>query len=127
MAELTPGRDLSADQVGTGIEHLLAVILNWGVFLSAGVILLGLLLLFVGPAYGGPEYLTSLPSIWAGLWQGNPNAIMMGGMLLLLVTPVIRVVAAVAAFAVRRERWHVLISISVLLILLASMAAGQGH
>lgn len=105
----------------------MAVILKWGAFLSAGVILLGLFLLLAKPGHGGEEDLVSLRAIWSGLRSGNPNAIIMGGLLVLLATPIVRVAASVAAFVVRRERWHILISIAVLVILIISMAIGKGH
>lgn len=123
----TAKRDPARQLAGSGVEDLMAVILNWGVFLSAGVILLGFLLLLTYPASGGGADLTSLPAIWAGLRSGNPNALIMGGLVLLFATPILRVAAAAAAFVVRREGWHVWISISVLVILLVSVVTGRGH
>lgn len=119
-------RDARPDATG-GVEDLMALVLNWGVFLSAAVILLGFALLLAHPAGPGPTGLTSVDAIWSGLRSGNPNAIIMAGLLLLLATPIVRVAAAAAAFTVRRERWHVWISVGVLLILLVSIVTGTGH
>lgn len=112
---------------GIPIEDLMSIILRWGVFLAAAVIVVGLVLLLMGSHAGGPEFLTSVDIIWTELQSGNPNAIIMSGLLILLATPVVRVLASVAAFAIQGERFHALISIFVLLVLLISLVTGKGH
>lgn len=124
---MQPDAEREARSDATGVEDLMAVVLNWGVFLAAAVILIGFLLLLAHPAGPGPAGLTSVAAIWSGSRSGNPNAIIMAGLLLLLATPIVRVAAAAAAFAVRREHWHVWISVGVLLILLVSIMTRTGH
>jgi len=109
------------------VEDLLAVVLRWGVFLSGAVILAGFVLLMAAPATGAPAAVTSVPLIWAAARRGDPNGIIMVGLLLLMATPIARVAFAGLSFLIRGERRHVLISAGVFLVLLLGLATGRGH
>jgi uncharacterized membrane protein len=58
--------------------------------------------------------------------QGNPQAVVVLGLLVLLVTPVVRVAVSIIAFLLERDWRYVLITSLVLLILLLSFALGKG-
>jgi len=52
---------------------------------------------------------------------GDPAALIQLGVLLLVATPVARVVFAVVGFALERDRLYVVVSVAVLAILAASL------
>ncbi len=95
-------------------EHLdrnVSMVLRAGMLLSVAVMAVGLLLyiLFPGPVDSIP--LDRLPE---EVINGSPVAIISLGILLLIVTPLARVVAAALVFAVNREPRFVLASLAVL-------------
>jgi len=104
---------------------LIGWVLQGGVFLSAAVIVLGLLLELVQPDKFAPQKLQLFPQTFAQVWSGvlalHPQAVIALGLLLLIATPVMRVAVSVVAFAVERDRRFVVITLIVLLILLFSI------
>ncbi len=99
-------------------------ILQGGVILSASIILIGFILLPLRP--GGlsvHRFLTfpqTLSQVWAGLLVLHPQAIIALGLLLLIATPIMRVVVSIVAFTLERDRRFVVITMFVLAILLLS-------
>jgi uncharacterized membrane protein len=69
--------------------------------------------------------LDSLAAVWQGLQMGNPLAVIMAGLLVLLATPVLRVAVSVVAFALEGDLRYVTITFLVLLVLLASFVLGK--
>lgn len=59
--------------------------------------------------------------LWHLLMQGNSAAIIQAGVILLIATPVARVVFAVIGFALERDRLYVVVSLTVLAVLMASI------
>ena len=100
-------------------------VLQWGVILSAAIILLGLFLLSLQPDKFSPQRLQLFPQtfgqVWAGLLVFRPQAIITLGLLLLIATPVVRVAVSIPAFAIERDRHFVVITTIVLLVLLFSI------
>ena len=74
-----------------------------------------------GPAGSFPRTAAWLAS---GVLHLRGQAVIVAGLLLLIATPVIRVAASIAAFALERDRAFVAITAAVLLLLLASFALG---
>jgi len=105
----------------------IAATLKWGSYLSAALMLAGALLVLgetdrpiqVGP----PMPLRLLPG---ALLDASPYAIMQAGVLLLLLTPVVRLVMAAISFWLERERRYTLVSLAVLLIILSSLLLSRG-
>jgi len=99
-----------------------AATLKWGSYLSAALMLVGAVLLLgetdrpiqVGP----PMPLRLLPG---ELLDASPYAVMQAGVLLLLLTPVVRLVMAAISFWLERERRYTLVSLGVLAIILVSV------
>jgi len=60
-------------------------------------------------------------ALMAGLAHGQANAIVQMGILLLIATPIARVVFAAVAFSIERDRLYVAISLTVLAVLLYGM------
>jgi len=69
-----------------------------------------------------PAELRSVTGILTGVWRGEPRGLIQFGLLLLIVTPIMRVAFSVFAFAVQRDRLYVVITLIVLLILLGSLS-----
>lgn len=70
---------------------------------------------------GAPEYLRSLGGIWAGLLDFDPRAIIQAGVLILIATPILRVMLSVFAFALEKDYLYVVITLVVLAIISIGM------
>jgi uncharacterized membrane protein len=114
------------------VSRIIGWILRGGVILSATIILIGFLLLLIhigeqpGFAMSIGAFPHSLSQVWSGLLVLQSQAIIAAGLLLLIVTPVITVITALVAFAIKRDLRFVVITCVVLAILLTSMLIGKG-
>lgn len=110
---------------GRTASRAIAAVLRWGSYLSAGVLLVGIILVVRTrnvPLQIGPGL--PLTEMGRALAAGNPYAVMQLGIVLLLLTPLVRIVTAAAAFARAGERRYALVSLVVLgLILLTLLGA----
>jgi uncharacterized membrane protein len=70
---------------------------------------------------GLPETLTTLHGIVNQALQGNPEAIMQSGVVLLLFTPIIRVAFSAFVFLKQRDWFYVWASVIVLCVLMFSL------
>jgi uncharacterized membrane protein len=120
-------------QDDSAIDRRLGVLLRTGVLIAAVVVFVGgvLFLLQSGRQvvdyrvfHGVPERLTSLTQIVAGALHGDAQAVIQLGLLLLIATPVARVVFSVFAFAVERDFLYDGISAIVLCVLFYSILWG---
>ncbi len=99
-----------------------AAVLRWGSYVSAGFMLLGIVLIFFQPDV--PIQVGSampLAAMTEQLRLLNPYAVMQLGVILLLLTPLARLVVAALSFWLEGERRYTLISLAVLVIILASL------
>ncbi|HEX3270169.1 MAG TPA: DUF1634 domain-containing protein [Ktedonobacterales bacterium] len=113
------------------MDRIISVVLRGGVLLSAGLLIFGAALYFVRVLWGGapPDPLVfphSLGDVISGLAHGDPLAILAMGLIVLLLTPVARVIISIFAFARERDWLYVGITTLVLLILLVSFLLGRG-
>jgi uncharacterized membrane protein len=67
----------------------------------------------------------TVAAVVRGVGHGNGPALVMLGLLLLIATPVLRVMVSVISFAVERDRRFVLITLTVLIVLIGSFAVGS--
>jgi uncharacterized membrane protein len=119
-------------------ELIISAVLRIGVVSSMVVILAGTLLSFLHHR----EYVTSpaelqrltqpgaavpqtLHDVGKGVAQLRGRSVVAAGLLLLILTPVIRVAASIVAFVIQRDRIYVLITSLVLLLLLLSFSLGR--
>ena len=133
--------EVTAAAAGTAelgqLELLVSGILRYGVALSFGIILIGLVWALIGSAapsgareallpapYGHAVILRTPAQVFSGLREHDPYAIIAAGLLLLLLTPVVRVAACALAFAWQKERLFTLIALYVLLVLMLSFLIG---
>jgi uncharacterized membrane protein len=116
------------------IEIIIGTLLRTGVIMAATVVLIGGILYLVHfghnvPNYatfhGEPEQLKSVADIFRGAIALDPRAIIQFGLLLLIATPVARVVFSAIAFAIERDYMYVVITLIVLGILLYSLIGSQ--
>lgn len=124
---------VGAPEDDSALDAKIGTLLQVGVFSSAAVVLVGgvLYLLQQGgdrPEYssfhGPPESLNTLSGIFHGAIHMHPLAIIQLGLLMLIATPVARVVFSVVAFLAERDYLYVVISALVLAVLVYSLA---GH
>lgn len=130
----------AADAVAEGTRRLevaVGVLLRCGTFGSLAIMLLGAIVtLAQHPEYidhgGGlaairePHAVArSLPAMFAGLSRGEGGAIMLLGLLLLVATPVARVLISALAFLRLGDRTFAALTTLVLLLLIASFLLGK--
>lgn len=116
----------------SALDAKIGVLLQVGVYSSAAVILLGGILYLIRqgdetPNYsafhGVPDGLNTLSGIAIGAMHGQALAVMQFGILMLIATPVARVVFSVFAFLAERDYLYAAISALVLAILAYSLMA----
>jgi uncharacterized membrane protein len=102
-------------------QHYIALALRYGSLISTLVMALGLgvllaraAVLFFSPNAAAEEF-------WVRHVRRVALAVMQGGILLLLLTPIFRIMVAAVSFALERDRKYVLISLGVLLVVLLSI------
>jgi uncharacterized membrane protein len=125
-----PSEQSERDRLIRQAELIISNVLRGGVLLSAGIILLGVIIFYARSAAGGhtladKPFPATLTAVGHGLTVGDPLAIIALGLLILLATPVARVAVSIVAFALEGDRRYVVITSIVLLILLASFALGK--
>ena len=107
-------------------ELVISYVLRGGVMCSAALIALGV----IRYVWLGPRQLAHMPAtlgaIWSDAWQGNALALIMAGLIVLLATPILRVLASILIFAIERDQKYIIITTIVLVILLVSLAVGKG-
>lgn len=115
------------------VEISIAILLRTGVFLAAAVVLIGGVLYLahsgqMRPHYhvfhGEPSDLRSPGGVVREALTGRPDAIIELGMLLLILTPIARVMFSVVAFVRERDLMYVIMTLVVLTLLLYSLLAG---
>lgn len=115
----------STDEM-VSVERLIGRILQIGVFTSAIILALGLLLFLMNQTTGYPAgtHPKTLLAILQGAIAFKPYAIMMLGLFCLILTPVLRVVVSIYAFYKEQDHLYVVITVLVLIILLISFIIG---
>jgi uncharacterized membrane protein len=126
-----PGRPSQAElALVRQAELVIAFILRAGVVVSGAIIAVGVLIYYVRAATGHRLPADTIPHtlhmVTHGLATGDPLAIIALGLLLLLLTPVIRVAVSIGAFAIERDWRYVAITTVVLVILIISFLLGKG-
>lgn len=115
------------------VEQSIAFLLRVGVLLAAAVVLMGgfLYLAHEGNHHADysvfqsePRYLRTPSLVLRDAFSGEPKAIIELGLLLLILTPVARVVFSIVAFVRERDRMYVVMTLIVLGVLLYSLLAG---
>lgn len=109
-------------------ERAISHILRAGSYGSAVLMLIGLLLGLLRPVGLQPGVpLIPLRLLTTELGRGNPLAVMQAGVLLLLLTPLVRILTAAVSFLLERDYRYTLVSIAVFTIILVSLAFAVAH
>jgi uncharacterized membrane protein len=118
---------------GYDLNDVISAVLKYGVATSTVLLLAGLALLIADQPAGMPTSVQQLISsnygrptldigtLFSGAAQGMPVFVIQLGLVVLLATPVVRVLASVIVFAVERDMTYVAITLIVLAILLVSI------
>ena len=113
------------------LEKVIGTLLQIGVLTAAIVVLAGGIWLLTGSFRSAPAYkpfrsepadLRAVGRVVAGLSHPRPALVIQFGLILLIATPVARVVFSLAAFARERDWTYVVITLIVLLVLAYSLA-----
>jgi uncharacterized membrane protein len=112
------------------VEGLIANLLRAGVMLAALVVICGAIPYLASHPrvrvsyrtfHGEPDDLKSVAGILRDAFSGNTRGIMQLGLLLLIATPIARVMFSAVAFAMERDRMYVGFTLIVLAVLLYSL------
>ncbi len=112
------------------LETIIGNLLRVGVLLAAAVVAIGGVVYLVrhggsGVDYShfapGPQELRTLPGIVHSVAQGSSQGLIQLGLVLLIATPVARVLLAAVGFYLERDRLYVVVSLIVLAVLLVSL------
>ena len=115
------------------VEQMVGNLLRIGVLIAAAVALLGGIAFMIhhgalipdhSTFRGQPEMLSTLSGVISGALALQPAAIVQLGVVLLIATPVARVLLTLIAFALQRDWMYVLISGIVLVLLGYSLFVG---
>lgn len=117
------------------IQFYIGSLLRWGVIISMSVVFVGGLVYLYRhgaekPDYhtfnGEPEFLRKVKDILQGVVQMKGRAIIQTGILLLIATPIARVLLSAISFILEKDYLYVVITIIVFCIILFSMLSGTG-
>lgn len=112
------------------IEQIIGVLLRVGVSMSAALVFMaGIAYLWQNHAvrvnyqqfHGEPAELTSVAGVVRGAANLDALALMQLGLLILIATPVARVLFAAFAFALERDWLYVIVSLIVFVVLMATL------
>lgn len=115
------------------VEEIIGDLLRAGVIIAASVVLLGGIIYLIrhgaaSPGYrvfvGEPASLRGVSGIIAESRSFSGRGIIQFGLLLLVATPVARVIFSIAAFALQRDSVYVVITLIVLAVLGYSLLGG---
>ncbi|GIP23516.1 DUF1634 domain-containing protein [Paenibacillus sp. J22TS3] len=109
------------------VELAISKILRIGVVVAAAVIIAGLVKLLVTGVSGYPDdtYPLGFAAIWEGLLELKSVAIIETGLLLLIMTPVLRVFVSLFVFWQEKDYRFVAITATVFIILILSFMLGK--
>jgi uncharacterized membrane protein len=109
------------------VERIMGRLLQVGVLTAALVVLAGGLWNLIAGPHAVPDYgafrgeqpgLRNIAEIATGVMGGNARNLIQFGILLLIATPIARVVFALIAFAMEDDRTYVVVSLLVLSVLM---------
>ena len=115
------------------MQQLIGQVLRYGVLISGLVAIIGGIWYLYQQGTGIPDYgtfhgegegYTSLTGIIQGLGKGSATEIIQLGVVILIATPIVRIVFSLVAFGLERDKLYVLITLIVPSIILFSTFGG---
>ena len=135
MSDAGGGADMGVKVDDKSVELFLGRLLRWGVLLAAAVVFVGGVW-FVAESYdvpqnyrtfrGEPAELRAVPQIVQQAIALRPLGLIQFGLLLLIATPVARVLFSVLGFALERDWMYVTLTLLVLALLVYTLTSGSG-
>ncbi|MBD3749697.1 MAG: DUF1634 domain-containing protein [Sphingobacteriales bacterium] len=116
------------------LEVMMGTLLRYGVLLSAFIVMIGGILYLIKfgnqqPHYthfsGEPANLINLKSILNDAKGFHSRAIIQLGLLVLIATPIARIILSVVGFILEKDYLYVLITLIVLTVILFSLFSGS--
>lgn len=116
------------------IEEIIGNLLRTAVLLAAAVVLLGGVLYMVRHGLevrdydlfkGEPQALRTFSGIFRDTLTFHSRGLIQLGLLMLIATPILRVLFSVFAFAYQQDRLYVVVTLIVLTLLIYSLAGGS--
>ncbi|WDF54264.1 DUF1634 domain-containing protein [Mucilaginibacter sp. KACC 22063] len=124
-------KHLLADQ---DIEQLIGIQLRAGVVTASIIVLIGGILYLIQsggsllPSYahfgGEKAELTSFSAIWQAVIHFRAKGIITLGVVILMATPLLRIMFSLVGFAIEKDRMYVLITLFVLMVMAFSIFGG---
>lgn len=117
------------------VELLMGTLLRYGVILSGIIVVAGGIIYLIRHGHEIPEYRAfagpnerwdNLPSIIKGVWHGHGKELIQLGVVMLIATPIARIVFSILAFTIERDYLYVTITLIVLAVIVFSMLGGLG-
>lgn len=111
------------------LDNIVGMVLRAGVMLAAALVLAGGIAFMASRHEAAPDHrkfhaeatpLASIHGVYAGAIALNPLYIIQFGLLILIATPVVRVIVCAASFALERDWTYAIVSLIVLALLLGS-------
>ena len=117
------------EKPAAGAETLISRVLQAGVYISAFIILAGLVMsLATGKSgYPGASFPSDPAAVIQGLLALKPYAVMLFGLFLLILTPVLRVGISIIIFIIEKDRLYMAITAVVFAILIISLLLGKAE
>jgi uncharacterized membrane protein len=121
---------MTADRRDKRLETIIGSTLRLGVTLAAALVLAGGVYYLYGNAWAPADYhrfqpaaktVLDLSAIVHNARTGNSLGIIQLGLLVLIATPILRVLLSVVAFALERDLLYVFVTVFVLAVLLYSL------
>ncbi|NCD71338.1 DUF1634 domain-containing protein [Mucilaginibacter agri] len=118
----------------TDIQSIIGWVLRLGVLVSMAVVAIGgvIYLYRHGSEHidyhefkGVPEFVHTLSGIFHGIITGRGRAIIQAGIILLIATPIIRIIFSAIGFIIEKDYLYVGITLLVLLIIVIGMLSGH--
>ena len=106
------------------MDHIIGNLLRAGVMVAAAVVLTGGIWFLADAGDRGPDYRQFRPDVkgvHALATIPGPEAVILAGLLILIATPVARVIFSLLAFALEHDRAYIAITAVVLVVLLYSI------
>lgn len=117
------------------VQIYIGSLLRWGVIISMAVVFIGGIIYINRHGHetasyhvfkGEPNFLTHIQGIFNGILQFKGRAIIQFGILLLIATPIARVLLSILSFMLEKDYLYIVITLIVLAIILFSIFSGTG-
>lgn len=117
----------------TDMQAIIGWVLRLGVILSVSIVFFGGVVYLYRHSGEVPEHSTftgipgfaQLGNIIQGISDFHGQSIIQAGIILLIATPVLRIIFSVIGFAIEKDRLYIFISLLVLLIIFISSMSGH--